>query len=251
VGDSGVQAIVAAVILGVCMLGGSFLISQSLDQAAEQIPAVEAAINSMKTELAKAAAAAPAPKAAAAPPRRGPDPAKVYNVKAGDSPSKGGGADVAKVTLIEFSDFQCPFCSRVGPTLSQIEKAYGQDVRIVFKHLPLAFHAKAPAAHAAAEAAHQQGKFWEMHDKIFSDQRGMSEAKYVTYAEEIGLDVSRFKEDAKSAKVKKRVEADKKQASVLGVTGTPGFFINGRFLAGAKPFAEFKRVIDAELAKKS
>ena len=126
---------------------------------------------------------------------------------------------------------------------------YGEQVQIVFKHLPLSIHSKAQAAHAAAEAAHQQGKFWEMHDKIFSDQKSMSEAQYVVYAEQIGLDLPRFKEDVKSAKVKQRIEADKQQAGTLGVTGTPGFFINGRFMAGAKPFAEFKRVIDAELAK--
>ena len=123
-------------------------------------------------------------------------------------------------------------------------------MRIVFKHLPLAFHAKAPAAHAAAEAAHQQGKFWEMHDKIFSDQRNMSEEKYLAYAKEIGIDVPRFEKDVKSARVKQRVDADKSQAGALGVTGTPGFFINGRFVAGAKPFGEFKRIIDEELAKK-
>ncbi len=122
-------------------------------------------------------------------------------------------------------------------------------MQIVFKHLPLRMHSKAPAAHAASEAAHRQGKFWEMHDQIFANQRALSPEKYVEYAKEIGLDVEKFKRDVVSAEVKKRVDADAKQASSLGVTGTPGFFINGRFLSGARPFASFKVLIDEELAK--
>jgi protein-disulfide isomerase len=124
-------------------------------------------------------------------------------------------------------------------------------VNIVFKHLPLPFHDKAQGAHAAAEAAHLQGKFWEMHDKIFAEQRAMSPAKYLEYASTIGLDVEQFKKDLSSAKVKDRISEDMAQAAKLGVTGTPGFFINGRFLSGAQPFSSFKRLIDEELKKKS
>ena len=122
-------------------------------------------------------------------------------------------------------------------------------MRIVFKHMPLSIHPKAPAAHAAAEAAHRQGKFWEMHDKIFENQREMSPEKYVGYATEIGLDVEQFKRDVASAEVKKRVDADASDAAALGVTGTPGFFINGKFLSGARPFDAFKQVIDEELKR--
>ncbi len=122
-------------------------------------------------------------------------------------------------------------------------------MQIVFKHLPLRIHSKAPAAHAAAEAAHRQGKFWEMHDRIFANQRQMSPAKYEEWAQEIGLDMERFKRDSASAEVKKRVDTDAQQAASLGVTGTPGFFINGRFLSGAKPFAAFKTMLDEELAR--
>ena len=120
---------------------------------------------------------------------------------------------------------------------------------IVFMHLPLRIHPKAPEAHAAAEAAHRQGKFWEMHDKIFDNQREMSSEKYAEYAAEIGLDVDKFKADVASADVKSRVAANKAEAERLGVTGTPGFFINGRFLSGARPFESFKEMIDAELGK--
>jgi len=124
-------------------------------------------------------------------------------------------------------------------------------VRIAFKHLPLSMHKKAPAAHAAAEAAHQQGKFWEMHDNIFAAQREMSPEKYLEYASAIGLDVDQYKKDLGSKQVKERIDGDVKAASKLGVTGTPGFFINGRFLSGAQPFDSFKRIIDEELKKKS
>ncbi len=122
-------------------------------------------------------------------------------------------------------------------------------MQLVFKHMPLPMHTKAQAAHEAAEAAHQQGKFWEMHDKIFGNQRGMSEATYLEYAKEIGLDLDRYQKDLKSSTVQQRIAADTTQASELGVTGTPAFFVNGRFLSGAQPFASFKRVIDEELAK--
>jgi protein-disulfide isomerase len=123
-------------------------------------------------------------------------------------------------------------------------------VRIVFKHQPLDFHAKAPAAHAAAEAAHRQGKFWEMHDKIFADQRKMSPEKYLEYATELDLDLEQFQQDVASAEVKSRIDADKLQAAKLGSTGTPAFFVNGLNLSGAKPFEAFKVIIDKELAKK-
>jgi protein-disulfide isomerase len=133
--------------------------------------------------------------------------------------------------------------------MKEIEKEYGDQVQIVFKHLPLAMHSKAPQAHAAAQAAANQGKFWEMHDLIFANQREMSEAKYIEYANQLGLDVDLFKIDMASPVTKEKVARDMAQATKLGVTGTPGFFINGRFTSGAKPFAEFKRMIDEELKK--
>ena len=161
------------------------------------------------------------------------------------------GAAEPLVTIVEFSDFQCPFCGRAMPTLDQIEKAYGDKVRIVFKHLPLGMHAKAPAAHAAAEAAHRQGKFWEMHDKIFANQDAMSPEKYREYAKEIGLDVARFDRDVADASLKKRIDDDAAEAARLGVSGTPAFFVNGRYLAGAVPFERIKVLLDEDLGKAS
>ena len=122
-------------------------------------------------------------------------------------------------------------------------------MQIVWKHLPLAMHKQAPAAHAAAEAAHKQGKFWEMHDLIFANQRELNAEKFYEHAAQLGLDVTRFKADYLSAEVKTRVDADSREAATLGVTGTPGFFINGRFLSGAKPFDDFKQIIDEELGR--
>ena len=115
--------------------------------------------------------------------------------------------------------------------------------------MPLPFHANAPAAHAAAEAALMQNKFWEMHDLIFKNQRDLKPATFEKYAAQIGLDVEQYKKDLKSAKLKKRIDGDVSQARQLGATGTPAFFVNGRFLSGAQPIEAFKRLIDEMLKK--
>jgi protein-disulfide isomerase len=122
-------------------------------------------------------------------------------------------------------------------------------VAIVWKHLPLKMHAQAPGAHKASEAAHLQGKFWEMHDLIFANQRDLNDEAYIRYAGQLGLDVEKFTQDLKSPEVKARVDKDMDEAAGMGVTGTPGFFINGKFLSGAKPFADFQRLIDQELGR--
>jgi protein-disulfide isomerase len=170
----------------------------------------------------------------------------VYTLATEGAPALG--PDTAKVTIVEFSDFQCPYCSRVYPTLQRLRQEYGDDVRIVFKHMPLSIHSKAPGAHAAAEAAKLQGKFWPMHDELFAGQRLLSDAQYEAWALEIGIDVEQFKRDAASEAVKQRVQSDLAEAEKLGVTGTPAFFINGRFLNGAVPYEQFAAIIDEELA---
>lgn len=241
--EGGKSTVAAAVILGLCILGAAVIVGEAAERASSQLIA---GITEAVEDFEASVAAPPAPPARAeAPPRRGPDPDKRYEVNVAGAPSMGP-AD-AEVTIVEFSDFQCPFCARVNPTLKQIRDEYGDQVRVVFKHLPLAFHSKAPAAHAASEAAHRQGKFWEMHDKIFANQREISEENYVVWAGEIGLDVEQFKKDSSSGAVKKKVDSDLQEAGKLGVSGTPGFFINGRFTAGAKPFSSFKVMIDEEL----
>ncbi|MEY4582065.1 MAG: hypothetical protein RL701_6768, partial [Pseudomonadota bacterium] len=187
--------------------------------------------------------------AAAAPqqPRRQPDPKAVYNVPVGDSPAKGP-AD-ALVTIVEFSDFQCPFCSRVEGTVKQIHETYGKDVRVVFKQNPLPFHPNAGPAAEASLAAHDQGKFWEMHEKLFANQNALERDKLETYATELGLNAGKFKTSLDTNKHKATIEAEQKLARDLGAAGTPSFFINGRNLRGAQPFEAFKAVIDEEIAK--
>jgi protein-disulfide isomerase len=200
------------------------------------------------TFLASATAAAPA---AGTPPPGAPRPPpasnEVYKVVLGDSPSKGGPAP--KVTIVEFSEFQCPFCSRVGPTVAKILDTYKDDVQIVFKHLPLSFHNNAENAALAAEAARQQGKFWELHDRMFANQMALDRPSLEKHAQELGLDLAKFKAAMDDPKVKERVEADKKQAAQFGASGTPTFFVNGRKLVGAQPFESFQAVIDQEIKK--
>ena len=113
--------------------------------------------------------------------------------------------------------------------------------------MPLTMHSKARGAHEAAEAANLQGKFWEMHDKIFENPRLLDPKQFVKYAGEIGLNVEKFEKDLKSPAVKKRLDSDMAQAGKLGVTGTPAFFVNGQFISGAQPFEVFQAAIEAAL----
>jgi protein-disulfide isomerase len=238
--NSGGPVLVAALILGAALVGSALLLRTSIERTATEVAGLNETLGGMTGPRDQAAA-----ERAARPGR--PDPSRRYAVSTSGSPIKGD--PDAKLAIVEFSDFQCPFCSRVAPTLAQIEEEYGDQVRIVFKHLPLSMHPKAPAAHAAAEAAHRQGRFWEMHDRIFAEQQAMSPEKYLDYAREIGLDIEQFQQDIASADVKQRIEADTAEASKLGVSGTPAFFVNGRFLSGAQPFSAFKALIDEELGK--
>ena len=225
--------------------GAGYTISQQtapLGPLQEQLAAIQSDLATLKKQPAQVAA--PAPQR-----QRGPDPNKVYTVKAGASPAKGP-ADAA-VTIVEFSDFQCPYCSRVGPTLAKALADYPNDVRVVYKHYPLSFHKQALPAAKASVAAGKQGKFWEMHDLLFKNQRSLNQAAFKGYAAELGLDVPQYEKDYASPEVAKIVQEDMTLARSLGVTGTPGFFVNGRFMSGAQPYSAFKTKIDAELAKDS
>ena len=159
------------------------------------------------------------------------------------------GAKNAPVTIVEWSDFQCPFCSRVTPTLEQIKKAYPTNVRLVFRNEPLPFHNNAQLAAEASMAAHEQGKFWAYHDKLFANQNALDRPSLEKYAQEIGLNMAKFKAGLDQGKFKARVQQDASAGAAAGANGTPNFFINGRQLVGAQPFESFKAVIDQELAK--
>jgi protein-disulfide isomerase len=158
------------------------------------------------------------------------------------------GPSDALVTVVVFSDFQCPFCSRVVPTLQGLLERYGNDVRLVFRHHPLPFHANAPgAAEASMEAFAQRGAagFWQMHDLLFENQSALEPADLERYAQVLGLDMARFRLAMSNHTHEGAIQADLALASRLGVAGTPTFFVNGRELVGAQPREEFERVIDA------
>ena len=239
---SGRSNLIAALLISLSIIGGSFFVANSLDRATAQIELATGKLGALPT----AAAAGPNAR-----PARGqrPDPSRDYEIDIGDAPTRGN--EQASVTIVEWSDFQCPFCNRVSPTLAQIQEEYGDQVRFAFKHMPLSIHPQAKGAHAAAEAAHRQGKFWEMHDLIFQNQRDLQVSTLEGYATSIGLDMDQYRRDVKAEDVVGRIDEDLRQAQKLGVTGTPSFFINGRFLSGAQPFANFKRYIDEALEKSS
>ena len=201
-----------------------------------------------KDGLTKAAAPQPTPEAAQ--PGQ-PDPKAVYKVPLkGNEPQKG--PNDALVTIVEISDFECPFCGRVEPTLKEIEGKYGKDVRVVWLNNPLPFHQNAkPAANAALEAHAQKGNegFWAMHEKMFANQKALTTENLEKWAKELGLNVAKFKQALADDKYGKTIQEQQALASSLGARGTPAFFINGRNLRGAQPVAAFTAVIDEELAK--
>ena len=153
----------------------------------------------------------------------------------------------AQVEILEFSDFQCPFCSRVEPTMTELKKTYGDKLKVTFLHQPLPFHQNARPAAIAAEAARKQGKFWEMHEKLFANQQALTAADFEKYAGEIGLNVEQFKKDVADPATAAIVEQHQGIANAVGATGTPAFFINGKNLRGAQPIEEFKKLIDEEV----
>lgn len=166
----------------------------------------------------------------------------------------------APVTLIEFSDFQCPFCRTFyKETLPQIKKEYiaTGKVKLVFRDFPLSFHPGATPAAEGSECAREQGKYWEMHDAIFDEQdkQGSGTIQFTAddvkkWAAKIGLDTPKFNQCLDSGKYRQEVEKDLIDGSAAGVNGTPATFINGRLVTGAQPFAAFKAIIDEELKKR-
>ncbi|MFZ5365463.1 MAG: DsbA family protein [Patescibacteria group bacterium] len=161
-----------------------------------------------------------------------------------------GSAD-AKVILIEYSDFECPYCAAHAQTISQIAKNYSKDVAIVFRHFPLSFHANAQKAAEASECAARQGKFWEMHDKLFDlNQKGnMGIAQFKSAAKEIGLDTGKFDDCLDSGQTAREVSSDMAGGQQAGVSGTPGTFVNGQLVSGALPYDQFSQFLDQLLVK--
>jgi protein-disulfide isomerase len=172
----------------------------------------------------------------------GPDPERGYNLPPGGSPVRGP-AD-APITIVEFSDYQCPFCARTEPLVKDALATYPTQARLIYKHFPLtSMHPQALPAALAAAAAQQQGKFWEMHEKLFANQRALAPEQIKQYAREIGLDVPRFEADMQSEAVKDMVQQDIQLAQRVGVRGTPTIFVNGKVLQN-RSLEGFKQVID-------
>jgi protein-disulfide isomerase len=165
---------------------------------------------------------------------------------AAEGPSRGPAS--APVTIVTFSDFECPFCSRAIPTLERVMKEYDGKVRLVFRDFPLPFHPNAQKAAEAGDCAAAQGKFWEMHDKMFASQQALQPDQLKGYAKELGLDAAKFDECLDKGAMADAVKKDHEAGREAGVRGTPAFFVNGKLLSGAQPFEEFKAAIDAELA---
>jgi protein-disulfide isomerase len=155
----------------------------------------------------------------------------------------------AAVTIVEFSEYQCPFCARVNPALAKVLETYGNKVRIVFKDFPLPNHPQAPKAAEAAHCAAEQGKYWEMHDVMFANQRALEVPSLKRAAAGLGLDTARFDRCLDSGQFASKVAAGLAQGEKLGVNSTPTLYINGRPVIGAQPYEVFKAAIDEELKR--
>lgn len=176
------------------------------------------------------------------------DPVK-YGPNAKDTKPMGCSGNACAITVIEYSEFQCPFCERVQPAAKRILKEYQGKIRWIVRDFPLGFHNRARPAAIAARCAKEQGKYWDMYEELFKNQKALSDSDFKKYAQNIKLDNKKYDECvAKPNKIVEVIDSNTKSGEKLGVTGTPAFFINGRRLSGALPYEEFKKVIDSELA---
>jgi len=159
------------------------------------------------------------------------------------------GPEAAPVTIVEVTDFHCPYCKQVQPTINEILSKYGDKVKLVFHDFPLdQLHPNARKAAEAARCANEQGKFWPYHDKLMAGGTDASPEKLKEYAKDVGLDAGTFEQCLASGKHRAEVQKDVDEGTRLGVNGTPAFFINGRMLSGAQPVAAFAKVIEEELS---
>jgi protein-disulfide isomerase len=172
---------------------------------------------------------------------------KVHNIPIGKSKIRGN--EKAPVTIVEFSDFQCPYCSKLQPTLKQVLDAYPDKVRLVFKDFPLSFHKQAMNAARASHAAGEQGKYWEMHDLVFENYNKLTEDMFKEFAEKLKLDITKFTADYKSNKYDNQIQQDMNLGKSIGVSGTPTLFLNGKRMSG-RSFNDFKTSIEGYLKKK-
>jgi protein-disulfide isomerase len=176
--------------------------------------------------------------------RKGPNPGLAYRVPIDGRAQKG--PDDALVTIVEFADFHCPYCARAARVTDALVKKYEGDVRVIFRQMPLPIHQGADQAAYSVLAAGKQGKFWEAHDKHF-DARVRTDGQHQKLAEVLGIDYEQYKADMNSEEVKKLVQEDMALAATMSVTGTPAFFINGKFASGALPMKDFEALVETAL----
>ena len=175
----------------------------------------------------------------------GPDPARTYSLPIEGSPAKG--PSDAPITIVEFADYQCPFCSQAATLVQQVLEAYPQGVRVVYKQFPLvSIHQQAMPASKAALAAGKQGKFWEMHALLYQNAKQLSPEKYKELAQQLGLDMAKFETDMNSPEVAAQIDLEMKEGRAADVTGTPTIFVNGKRLMN-RSLDGFKLVIDPAL----
>jgi protein-disulfide isomerase len=169
-----------------------------------------------------------------------------------DTTPNGCKGDDCAITIVEYSEFQCPFCSRVLPTSKQVLEKYKGKIRWIVRNFPLDFHPNARSAAHASLCAHQQGKYWEMYQILFENQRELEKEKLAGYAEKAGLDKAKYEAcmNTATAEMNKKIDEQMRVAQTYGVSGTPAFFINGRKISGALPFENFEKIIEEELAAK-
>lgn len=175
------------------------------------------------------------------------DPGAKVEIDAGNAPVRGATMG-APVTLVVFSDFECPFCRQTHPLLQRALREHDGQVQLVFKHYPLSMHERAVPAAIAASAAHRQGKFWEMHDTLFEHQEALTDADLERYARDLNLDLDRFRADVADEEMLAAVERDKALGRTLEVQGTPTLFVNGRRYE--EPFENLSRYIAEELERR-
>jgi protein-disulfide isomerase len=233
-----------AYIIAAAILVGSLLISATIFYSLKSMQGVDIA-SASKTQGGVSPTPTPTPTQAV----------KEFDIVVrGDAPTMG--SKDAPVTMVEFSDFQCPYCKRFfDQTFAQIKKDYIDTgkVRLVYMHFPLDFHINAQKSGEAAECANRQGKFWEYHDLLFKnsqpDGAGLDLDSLNKYAVQIGLNMSQFNQCLNNGETAEIVKADMEVGKKAGVTGTPGFNINKKLAAGAQPFTSFQKIIDEALKK--
>jgi protein-disulfide isomerase len=176
------------------------------------------------------------------------DPPRVEVKIADGTPTRG--TPGAPIVLVEYTDYQCPFCARVQPTINTLLERYDGQILHVFKNLPLPNHAQAQLAGEAAYCAQDQGQYWQFHDWLFENQRTLNRESMIAQAGEMGMDAEAFEACIEKQTYAGRVVTDAQEARSFGITGTPGFLVNGRVLSGAQPLETFEAVINEELERK-